>query len=71
MKENACPEGGRGEGPGQPEMGEKHRKCLQKRGKQVNRFTRLPPFSLHRAVLGGLEAACAAPAGPAGPPGEP
>ena len=70
MKENACPEGGRGGGPGQPEMAEKHRKCLQKRGKQVKRFTRLPPFSLHRAVLGGPGGCLRRPGRPGGAPWE-
>ena len=50
MKEKACPAGGPGKGPGQPEIGKKHRKCLQKRGSHVNRFTWLPPFSAPRAA---------------------
>ncbi len=53
MKENACPGGGRGGGPGQPGMTEKHWKCLQKRGGHVKRFTCPPPFPPHRAVLEG------------------
>ena len=70
MKENACPEGGRGEGPGQPETCEKHRKCLQKQGRHVNRFTRLPPFSPEMAVLEGPGGCLRRPGRPGGAPWE-
>ena len=53
MKKNACPEGGRGEGPGQPETAEKHGKCLQKRRRQVKAFTRRPSLFAAQGCSGG------------------
>ena len=70
MKGNACPEGGRGGGPGQPETVEKHRKCLKKRGGQAKPLACPHPFPPQGAVLEGPGRCLRRPGRPGGAPWE-